>query len=94
MPLIISSAQTGFLKGRHINEGFLYAQELITMTTKQRAQICLFKADTYKVFDTLSWEFLIRVLQAKRFSQNWLRWIQQAVLPGTSQVMLNSIAGR
>jgi hypothetical protein len=46
-------------------EGFLYAQELVTMATKQRAQICLFKADTYKAFDTLSWEFLIRVLQAK-----------------------------
>jgi Reverse transcriptase (RNA-dependent DNA polymerase) len=33
-------------------------------------------------------------IMAKGFSQNWLRWIQQAVLPGTSQIMLNSVAGR
>jgi Reverse transcriptase (RNA-dependent DNA polymerase) len=91
---LVSTEQTGFLRNRHINKGFLYAQELITQATKQKSQIGLFKADIFKSFDTLSWDFLIDVLKAKGFSQNWVQWIKSAVLKGTSQVLLNSVVGR
>jgi Reverse transcriptase (RNA-dependent DNA polymerase) len=57
MDTLIHPSQTGFLKKRHINERFIYAQELITMATKERAKIALFKADIYKAFDTLSLNF-------------------------------------
>lgn len=49
--------QMGCLQNRHINEGFLYAQELVTMATREKKQVGLFKTDIYKAFDTLSWDF-------------------------------------
>jgi hypothetical protein len=51
-----------------INQGFLYAQEVVIMATKQKKKLCLFKEDLYKAFDTLSWNFLEQVMQAKGFS--------------------------
>jgi Reverse transcriptase (RNA-dependent DNA polymerase) len=51
---LLQPTQTGFLKGRHILEGFYYAQEIVTATTKQFKQIALFKADIYKAFDSLN----------------------------------------
>jgi Reverse transcriptase (RNA-dependent DNA polymerase) len=82
------------MKNRHINEGFLYAQELLTTVTRQNTQIALFKADIHKAFDTLSWQFLRYVLEAKGFNLEWIRWIMKAVLPEKSQVLLNLVAGK
>jgi hypothetical protein len=65
MDTLVHPSQTGFLKKRHINEGFIYAQELITMATKERAKIALFKADIYKAFDTSSLNFLNKILEEK-----------------------------
>jgi hypothetical protein len=56
---LVIDAQTNFLKKRQLNEGFLYAQEVVTIATKERQQIALFKTDITKAFDTLSWEFLL-----------------------------------
>lgn len=64
---LISTNQTGFVKGRFINQGFLYAQEVVTMATAQKEKIAMFKADIFKAFDTLSWEFLEHILRAKGF---------------------------
>jgi hypothetical protein len=69
MPELIVPAQTGFLKDQHINQGFLYAQEVVTMATKQK-KLCLFKTDLYKAFDTLSWNFLKQVMQARDSHNN------------------------
>jgi Reverse transcriptase (RNA-dependent DNA polymerase) len=94
MEKLIHPSQTGFMKNRHINEGFLYAQELVITTKRQNTQIALFKADIHKAFDTLSLQYLRYVLEAKGFSLEWIRWIMKAVLPEKSQVLLNSVAGK
>lgn len=67
---MISPNQTGFVQNRHINEEFLYAHELVTMATRQKKKVGLFKADIYEAFDTLSWKFLMQVLQAKGFHRH------------------------
>lgn len=86
--------QSGFIKGRHINHGFLYAQEIVTFATRQNQQLGLFKADIHKAFDTLSWDFLQTVLREKGFNENWISLIRRAILEGTTKVLLNSVAGR
>jgi Reverse transcriptase (RNA-dependent DNA polymerase) len=91
---LLQPTQTGFLKGRHILEGFYYAQEIVTAATKQSKQIALFKADIYKAFDSLNWVFIKNCLAARGFSHIWITWIQNLVLQGHSQVTLNSVAGR
>jgi Reverse transcriptase (RNA-dependent DNA polymerase) len=68
----IQPTQMGFLKGRHIFEGFHYAQEVITAATKQSKQVVLFKADIFKAFDSVSWTFLINCIRARGFSEKML----------------------
>lgn len=94
MNSLISPNQTGFLQDRFINEGFLYAQELVTLATKQKKQVGIFKADIFKAFDTLSWEFLAQILQARGFPAQWILWIKHGVLQGSSRVLVNSVAGK
>lgn len=91
---LILPNQTGFMQGRHINEGFLYAQEVVTMATRQKTQIGLFKADIYKAFDTLSWQFLVQIMQVRGFPARWIGWVEGAVLNGQSKVLLNSVTGK
>jgi hypothetical protein len=51
---VISTMQTGFVQGRNITEGFIYAQEVITRANMQHQPLALLKADIYKVFDMIS----------------------------------------
>ncbi|XP_078168506.1 uncharacterized protein LOC144563005 [Carex rostrata] len=46
--------------------------KVVTMATNQKEQVGLFKADIFKAFDTLSWEFIERVLLAKGFPEEWV----------------------
>lgn len=72
----------------------MYAQELVTLATKQKKEIGLFKADIFKAFDTLSWGFLQQVLIAKGLPEEWIHCIMNAVLKGSSKVLLNSVDGK
>lgn len=38
IPAMITPGQIGFIKGRHINDGFLYAQDVVTMATSQKEE--------------------------------------------------------
>jgi Reverse transcriptase (RNA-dependent DNA polymerase) len=72
MSHLLQPTQTGFLKGRHILEGFLYAQEVIQSATKQNKEITVLKADIYKAFDSLNWKFLLKYLAARGFDDKWV----------------------
>jgi Reverse transcriptase (RNA-dependent DNA polymerase) len=69
----LQPTQTGFMKGRHITESFHYAQEIISASISQSTQIALFKADIYKAFDTINWQFILNCMQARGFSQQWIK---------------------
>jgi hypothetical protein len=92
MSTLLQPTQTGFLKERHILEGFYYAQETIMAATKQSKQITLFKTDIYKVFDSLNWTFMRECLTTRGFSEIWITLIQKLVLQGHSQIILNSVS--
>lgn len=90
----ILEAPTGFIKGRYISEGFLYAQEVVTMATRQKQKLGLFKANVFKAFNTLPWDFLQAVLSAKGFPNAWISLVRRAVLEGTTKVLINLVAGK
>jgi Reverse transcriptase (RNA-dependent DNA polymerase) len=81
---MLQPTQTEFLKGRHITEGFHYAQEIISAARSQSTQMALFKDDIYKAFDTINWQFILDCMQARGFSQQWIKWIKHLILQGQS----------
>jgi len=70
LPSIISLPQNAFVKGRHISDNILLAQELFSgfQHDPYRAK-CVIKVDFKKAYDTVSWEFIEVCLQAFRFPQ-------------------------
>jgi hypothetical protein len=53
----------------------------------------IFKANTHKAFDTLNWNLLLTSLRARGLPQIWIQWIENSVLQGYSQVMVNGRGG-
>lgn len=53
----------------------------------------LLKLDISKAFDTLSWPFLLNVLQARGFSEVWRRWIATLMSTASSRILLNGQQG-
>lgn len=91
---LLHPSQTGFVKGRHIVEGFIYAQEALKHTSKQKIPLAIFKADIHKAFDTVSWEFITQVLNGLGMPQKWITCVQNAALKGSSQLLLNGLLGK
>ena len=69
IPTLVKDNQTGFTKGRQIIEGFLYAQQILHLAKENKTPLALFKADIHKAFDTISWNFLTKVMQSLGFPE-------------------------
>jgi hypothetical protein len=67
IPSLIHPDQTGFVSGRSIAENFIYAADIIQSCHKRKAAAIALKLDFKKVFDSVSWEALDRILRAKGF---------------------------
>jgi hypothetical protein len=51
------------------------------------------KLDIHKAFDTVSWSYLLDVLQALGFGQRWREWVSILLRTATSRVVLNGRHG-
>jgi retron-type reverse transcriptase len=52
------------------------------------------KLDISKAFDSISLVFLLEILQALGFEQQWRDWIATLLATSSSKILLNSIPGR
>lgn len=60
LPHVISPTQSGFIKGRLIQDNILLAQELMSYLGKRvNGSNIVLKLDVAKAFDRVSWFFLI-----------------------------------
>jgi len=53
----------------------------------------LLKLDISRAFDTLSWPFLLEVMQARSFGPSWRRWISTLLCTASSKIILNGHKG-
>ena len=54
----------------------------------------LLKLDISKAFDTVSWQFLLEVLQAWGFGSRWRDWISLLLTTASTRVLLNGQPGQ
>lgn len=86
--------QTGFLKGRSISENFVYAAELVQTCHKRKIPAVALKLDFRKAFDSIEWEALDCILEAKNFPAKWRSWIQHIFDTSQTAVLLNGCPGK
>jgi hypothetical protein len=54
----------------------------------------LLKIDIAKAFDSVSWTFLLEVLQRMGFGRRWRNWISAILGTASTKILLNGVAGR
>lgn len=93
IPKLIDLNQTGFIRGRSITDTFVYAMELVQVCHKRKMPAIVLKLDFAKAFDTVNWEGLFQILQARNFPDIWIRWIKCLLSSALSAVLVNGSPG-
>jgi hypothetical protein len=86
---IIGTNQTGFIKGRNILEGVVVLHEVLHELHRSKARGLILKIDFEKTYDSLSWDFLGKVMQGKGFPQKWITWVMKTVREGKVCINVN-----
>jgi hypothetical protein len=68
---MVSPNQSAFIKGRFIQDNYMLVQQTTRYLHQQKQPRMLLKLDISKAFDSVSWPFLLEVLQHLGFGQVW-----------------------
>ncbi|GJZ74415.1 RNA-directed DNA polymerase, eukaryota [Tanacetum coccineum] len=91
---IISHEQSAFIKHRQILDGPLMVNEVIQWCKRKNSKLMVFKVDFEKAFDSISWDFLIRVMHFMGFSDTWINWISGCLNSAATSVLVNGSPSR
>ncbi|WVZ62595.1 hypothetical protein U9M48_012329 [Paspalum notatum var. saurae] len=69
LPSMVASNQNAFVRGRNIHDNFLFVQQMVKSLQGKKELHILLKLDISKAFDSVSWSFLLEVLQHLGFGQ-------------------------
>ncbi|XP_071694889.1 uncharacterized protein [Rutidosis leptorrhynchoides] len=69
IPKLVGFEQSAFIKGRNIMNGKLIANETLEVLKQNNSKSLIFKVYFKKVFDSLSWEFLLDMIMG--FGDKW-----------------------
>lgn len=58
LPLLVSSDQSGFVKGRHIGQNIRLINNILEQTKLQDISGIHWQLDFQKAFDTIKWKFI------------------------------------
>jgi len=90
---LVSNCQSAFIKRRCIQDNFLYVQNTVKRLQKLKIPALFMKLDIQKAFDTINWSYLLEVLHALGFGQQWREWISMLFGTASSRAMVNGQLG-
>jgi hypothetical protein len=90
---LIDLDQSGFVRSRCISDSFIYVMEIIQSCKIRKKKVVVLKLDFRKAFDTVSWDYLLRVLQIRGFPRKWISWIHMLTSSAKTTILLNGISG-
>jgi hypothetical protein len=90
---LVSPIQSAFIKGRFIQDNFMLVQQTARLLHQQKLPRLLLKLDITKAFDSVTWPFLIEVMQQIGFGHIWRDIVCGLLASSTTQVLLNGSPG-
>ena len=91
LPKIIEPSQAAFVSGRWISESVVLAQEIVhnlKQSKKKKGNVGL-RLDFHKAYDSLEWDFIIRVLKAVGYDQKVTNLIYHCISSISFTLLLN-----
>eukprot|EP00253_Pinus_taeda_P008595 PITA_08595 len=89
LPGIISPEQSGYVEGRQITDGIILTHEIIHSLKHSKKPGMLLKIDLSKAFDSISWEYMEKILRVFGFANAWIRWIMSLVSSAFFSIFIN-----
>ncbi|CAH9076372.1 unnamed protein product [Cuscuta epithymum] len=87
---LVNQAQGAFVDGRLMFDNIFLAQELVRGYNRKRiSPRCMIMVDLRKAYDTISWDFLEKVLGGLGFPPRFVAWIMECVSTASFSVSLN-----
>jgi hypothetical protein len=71
---LISRAQSAFVRKRSIHDNFVYTQNLIRGLHRLKIPSLFLKLDIAKAIDSVTWDYLLEVLERMGFGAKWRSW--------------------
>jgi hypothetical protein len=93
LPEMVSSSQSAFVKKRCIHDNFVLVQSLVKEFHRKKTMALFVKLDIANAFDSVSWAYLLEVLEHLGFETRWREWISLALSTASSRIFLNGIPG-
>ncbi|XP_073024393.1 uncharacterized protein [Primulina eburnea] len=85
----IKENQCAFIKGGHILDCCLIANEVVEEYRRKQKKVWILKVDLEKAYDNVDWNFSDYVLHMKGFGVRWRRWITSCVSSVSFSVFIN-----
>ncbi|GJX19405.1 RNA-directed DNA polymerase, eukaryota [Tanacetum coccineum] len=86
---LISDSQSAFIANRQILDGPFILNELLQWCKRKKKQAMFFKVDFAKAYDSVRWDYLLDVLKAFGFGNNWCKWIRGIFSSAKASVLVN-----
>jgi len=91
---LIHFDQSGFLKGRNIGNNIRLLLDIIDFTEHNNLPAAVVLLDIQKAFDSVSHEFLFKVLDYLNFGDNFIKWVKTFYSTRKSYVMNNGFLSK
>jgi hypothetical protein len=79
MNSVISKSQSAFLKGRHLVDGVLIANEVVELARLRNRECLILKVDFEKAYDSVDWSILEYMVRRVGFVDKWISWMKACV---------------
>ncbi|RVW59254.1 LINE-1 reverse transcriptase-like [Vitis vinifera] len=86
---VVSPDQNAFVKGRQILDASLIANEVIDYWLKRKEKGVICKLDIEKAYDSINWNFLMKVMRKMGFGDRWLKWIWWCISTASFSILVN-----
>eukprot|EP00253_Pinus_taeda_P025653 PITA_25653 len=91
LPLLISPEQSGYVEGCQITDGIILTHEILHSLKQSKKPGMLLKIDLSKAFDSISWLYIQKNLNAFGFDHSWTRWIISLLSSSFFSILINGI---
>jgi hypothetical protein len=93
MDKLVTTNQSAFIKGWFIQDNFMMVQQMARFLHAQKQPQILLKLDISKAFDSVSWAFLLKILEHMGFGRGWRDMIVGLLTTSSTQILLNGVPG-